>query len=83
MRKRPVAECPVPSNRYDATFIAKSGKCHAIFLHIVSPRHSVVNGPLVYIVKVPARVQCAKVRPEVVLLVAVFRIFAECEDSNV
>lgn len=42
-----------------------------------------VDSPLVNGIEVPARVQRAEVRPEVILLVPVLRILAECEDANI
>lgn len=49
----------------------------------MGPGDSIVDGPLVDGIEIPAGVQCAEVWPEVTRLVAVLWIFAEREDANV
>lgn len=49
----------------------------------MGPGHSVVDGPLVDGVKVPACVQRAEVWPEVFFLVAILWVLPEGKDANI
>lgn len=56
---------------------------HFADLNIMCPRHSVVDGPLMNRIEVPARVQRAEVGPEIAFLIPIFRIFTERENTNI